>query len=90
MYCHGVHRSTLYQIPFGDQTKKNEMDETCGTQEERRGAWRVLVQKYGGKISLGRPWHRWEYNIKTDFQEMGWEAWTGFVCLKIMSGCGIL
>jgi len=49
--------------------------------EERRGACRVLVQKHGGKISLRRPWHRLEYNIETDFQEIGWEAWTEFFYL---------
>jgi hypothetical protein len=41
------------------------------------------VQKRGENISLGRPWHRWEYNIKKDFQAMGWEACTGFVWFKI-------
>jgi len=30
------------------------------------GAYRVFVQKPGGKRSLGRPRHRWEYNIKMD------------------------
>jgi len=23
---------------------------------------------------LGRPEHRWEYNIKMDLQEVGWEG----------------
>ena len=38
---------------------------------ERRDAYRVLVGKPEGKTTLVRPRHRWEYNIKTDFQEVG-------------------
>jgi hypothetical protein len=33
--------------------------------------YRVLVGKPEGKISLGRPRRRWDYNIKIDLQEMG-------------------
>jgi len=29
------------------------------------------VSNSGGKISLGRPRHRWEDNIKMDLQEVG-------------------
>jgi len=35
---------------------------------ERRGIYRVLVGKPEGKRPFGRPRHRWEDNIKTDFQ----------------------
>ena len=38
---------------------------------ERRGVYRVLVGKPGGKRPLGRPRRRWEDNIKMDFQEEG-------------------
>jgi hypothetical protein len=38
---------------------------------ERRGVCRVLVGKPEGKRQLGRPRHKWEDNIKMDFQEMG-------------------
>jgi hypothetical protein len=38
---------------------------------ERRGIYRVLVGKPEGKISLGRPRHRWEDNIKMDLQDAG-------------------
>jgi len=38
---------------------------------ERRGVYRVLVEKPEGKRQLGRPRRRWEDNIKIDFQEMG-------------------
>jgi hypothetical protein len=37
---------------------------------ERRGVYRVLVGKPGGKRPLRRPW-RWEDNIKMDLQEVG-------------------
>jgi len=37
----------------------------------RRGVYRVLVGKPEAKRPLGRPKHRWEDNIKIDFQEVG-------------------
>jgi hypothetical protein len=33
--------------------------------------YRVLVRKPEGRRSLGRSRCRWEYNIKTDLQEVG-------------------
>jgi hypothetical protein len=38
---------------------------------EGRGEYRVLVKKPEGKRPLGRPRHRWEDNIKANFQEVG-------------------
>ena len=38
---------------------------------ERRGVYRVWVGKPGGKRPLGRPRHKWKYNIKMDLQEVG-------------------
>ena len=38
---------------------------------ERRGRYRVLVGKPGGKRPLGEPRRRWEDNIKMDLQEVG-------------------
>ena len=40
---------------------------------ERRGVYRGLVGKPEGKRPRGRPWRRWEDNIKMDLQEVGWE-----------------
>jgi hypothetical protein len=40
---------------------------------ENRGVYRVLVGKLEGKRPIGRPRHRWEYNIKMDLQEVGFE-----------------
>jgi hypothetical protein len=46
---------------------------------ERRGIYRVLVQKPEGKRPLGRLRHRWADNIKMDLQEVGCGGmdWTG-------------
>ena len=52
----------------------------------RRVAYGLLVVKPEGKSLLGRPRHRWECNIKMDFQEVRWRAWTGLIWLRIMAG----
>ena len=41
---------------------------------ERRGVYRVLVGKPEGKVQLGRPRRKWEYNIKMDLQEVGYRG----------------
>ena len=58
---------------------------------ERRGVHRVLVGKFEGKKSLGRPRRRWEDNIKMDLQEVrggcgdwmelaqDWDRWRALV-----------
>jgi hypothetical protein len=38
---------------------------------ERRGAYRVLVEKPEGRRPLGRPRRRWDDNIKKDLREVG-------------------
>ena len=38
---------------------------------ERRGIYRVWVEKFEEKRPLGRPRQRWEDNIKMDLQEVG-------------------
>jgi len=50
------------------------------------GGLQVLVGKHEGKGPLGRPWHRWEDNIKTDLQEVG--LWSGSIWLRIGTGGG--
>jgi len=37
-----------------------------------RGVYRVMVEKHEEKRPLGRHRCRWEDNIKTDLQEIGW------------------
>jgi hypothetical protein len=39
---------------------------------ERRGLYRVVVGKPEGKRPPGRHRHRWEDNIKMEFEELGW------------------
>jgi hypothetical protein len=51
--------------------------------EEKRGIYRVVVGKYEGKRTLGRPRRRWEDNIKMDLQEMGCGVWNGSSWLSI-------
>jgi hypothetical protein len=36
---------------------------------KKRNMYRLLVGKPEGERPLGRPWHRWVDNIKTDFVE---------------------
>jgi hypothetical protein len=48
------------------------MGRTCGTNGERRGAYRALVGKPEGKRPLGIPRRRWEDNIKMGIREVGW------------------
>jgi hypothetical protein len=38
---------------------------------EMRNAYKILVGKPEGKILLGRPRYRWEFNIKMDFRSCG-------------------
>jgi hypothetical protein len=38
---------------------------------EKRNVYRLLVGKPEGKRPLGRPRHRWIYNIKMDILEIG-------------------
>jgi len=38
--------------------------------QERRGVYKVLVEKPEGKRTLGKPRCRWTDNIKTDIQEV--------------------
>jgi len=39
---------------------------------DRKGAYRILVEKPEGKRPLGSLRPRWEGNIKMDLQEVGW------------------
>ena len=39
-----------------------------------RGTYTILVGKPEGNRPLGRLRHRWENNIKMDFQEVGWRG----------------
>ena len=52
-----------------DQNKKNEMGlwvVHVACMGNKRGAYRVLVGKPGGKRPIARPGCKWENNIKMD------------------------
>jgi hypothetical protein len=53
---------------------------------DHRGAYMVLVRIAEGRQPFGRPRRRWEDTSKMDPEEMGWEAWTGLIWLKIEIG----
>ena len=42
--------------------------------EEGRSALKILTGKPTGKRPLGRPWRRWEDNIRMDLEEIGISA----------------
>jgi hypothetical protein len=48
------------------------MGGACSTYGEKRGAYRILVGRPEGRRPLGRPGRRWEDNIITDLQGVGW------------------
>jgi hypothetical protein len=50
---------------------------------ERRGVYRVLVEKPEGKTPPGRPRRRWEDNFKMDLQEVGCG---GMDCIELAEG----
>jgi hypothetical protein len=64
------------------------MGGACSTQG--RDVYRVLVGKPEGKRSLGKPRRRWEDNITMDLQDVGGEALSGLVWLKIGTGGRLL
>jgi hypothetical protein len=41
------------------------------------------VGKPEGKRPVGRPSHKWDYNIKMGLQEVGLGAWTRLIWLRI-------
>jgi hypothetical protein len=53
------------------KSRRMRLEGHVARMEEGKGRYRVLVGKPEGKRPLGRPRHRWEDNIKTDFQEVG-------------------
>jgi len=54
------------------KSRRKRWAEHVACMGESRGVYRVLVGKLGGKRSFGRPWRRWEGNIKMEIQEVGY------------------
>jgi hypothetical protein len=55
---------------------------------EGRGVYRVLVGKSEGKRALGRPRHRWTYNLRLIFRKWDVGVWAGLSWLRIGTGGG--
>jgi hypothetical protein len=46
---------------------------------DMRSAYSIFVGRPEGKRPLGRPRHRWEYNIRLELREIGYKV----------GGCGL-
>jgi hypothetical protein len=57
-----------------DQFKEVEMGRVCSTNEEKKNACRILVEKPEGNRPLGRLKRRWMDNINMDLGEIGWDG----------------
>jgi hypothetical protein len=57
--------------------------------EEKKNAYRLLVEKPEGKRPLGRPRCRWVDNIRMDLGEVGWGDvdWIGLAQEQVESSC---
>jgi hypothetical protein len=66
-----------------------DMARTVGEEGEET-AFRVLVGKPEGKRQLGRPGHRWEYNVKANLKVLYEIRWAGFIWLRIGGSGGPL
>jgi hypothetical protein len=67
---------------YCDELKEDEMGGSCCTYESG-SRQRVLVVKPDGKKSCGRATRRWEDTINIGPKDVGWEARTGFIWLRM-------
>jgi hypothetical protein len=63
------------------------MSRKCNEYGERRGVYRVLLEKPEGRKPFGRTTRRWQDNIKIDLQEV---ARTASIWVRIGTGDGLL
>jgi hypothetical protein len=62
---------TLHHIIVrGDEIKADEMGGACSTLGDRKNVYEIVAGKPEWNRLLGRPWHRWEYNIRIDCREI--------------------
>ena len=80
-------KASKYHMGFnsgfkGLNIKNSNIRRTCGTNADRRNAYRVL-ETWRKNCHQTRPRHRWE-DIKTDLQERGWvwAWWTTLIWLR--------
>jgi hypothetical protein len=58
--------------------KEDEKGKACGTYEEKRDTYIILVGITKGRSLLGRPRRRWKNNIKINLPEIVSEVLTVF------------
>ena len=88
-----LHNKELYAVYSSPNTrviKSRSLRWARHVARMERDANRVLVGKPEGRIPLEIPRRRWEDNIKINFREVGWGAWTGSILLRIWTGGGLL
>jgi hypothetical protein len=44
---------------------------------QMRNGYKTVARKPEGKMPFGRPWHRWEDDIKIYLKKQGVRMWTG-------------
>ena len=67
----------MYRLPNTVRVLKSRKLRCAGhvaRMEEGRSAFKILTGKPTGKRPLGRPWRRWEDNIRMDLEEIGINA----------------
>jgi hypothetical protein len=87
-----LHNEELYNLYSSPdiirQVKSRRM--SLARMGEERKLYKVLVGKPEGKRPLGRSRRRWENGIRMDLREICWRVWSGFDCLRIGTGGGLL
>jgi len=67
------------------------MGETCRSYGERKGVYRVIVEKPEGNKSIGIPRRTWDdTNVKLDLHELGCGTWNGLSWLRTRTDRGHL
>ena len=49
-----------------------------------------VVHVFNVKKPLGRPRHKWKYNITINLREMVWRPWSGFIWFRSETSVGML
>jgi hypothetical protein len=83
----------LYSSPNTIRVIKTKIMRRSGhvtRMQERRGAYRVLVEKPEGGGTPGRPSCRLEDNIKTNLQKVGLRAYNSLIWPSTGTGSGFL
>ena len=63
---------TPHDILFGQIKSRIRWIEHMECRVDRKCVYKDLVGRTDGTRPLGRPKHRWNYNIKMNLQEVGW------------------